>query len=138
MPLDASRLTGLRELLEKGQELVLLYQGQTGALNLTQESANKQLEVAGVERDLTLEAANSAYNKAEAKAGATRAAATAAANAAYSETVDAQRALLEAAQAEVTTAEHELRAVQQAIKTEYGYDTNLFPAAAAGNTIRVG
>ena len=138
MTLDPTLLRNLRQALSESEDLVLGFIAQTGALSKVQKEAEGKLAEAAKVRDIANAKAKADYDKVEGVAQEKRAAAEAAAATAYNAVAEVQNIALTGAQTALAEAEAALRVKQDDIKTEFGYDTNLFPSPVQGGMIRVG
>ena len=139
MALDPTRLRSLREALNKSEDLILAFQGQTGALNKAQSESAAQLRKAAATRDAAIAKAQAAYDLVEVDARKIREAEQAKATGAYNTVAKTQEARINEAAKALAEAEAALRNLQDSIRDEFGYNTNLFPTAGAvGSAIRIG
>jgi hypothetical protein len=113
--------------------------GQTGALNKAEEESAAQLSEAAKIRDAALAEALVVYDAVEIEAKAVLNAARADAARDYGVVATVYGAKVAEAAGALKQAEMALRKLQDEIRDEYGYNTNLFPSSGpAGSTIRVG
>jgi multidrug efflux pump subunit AcrA (membrane-fusion protein) len=139
MALDPSKLRSLRKALNQSEDLITAFMGQTGALNKAESESAAQLSEAAKIRDAALAKAQAAYDAVESKAKAVLNAARADAARDYTVVATAQGAKVAEAAGALKDAEAALRKLQDKIRDEYGYNTNLFPSSGpTGSTIRVG
>lgn len=140
MALDPSRMRGLRKALGKSEDLITAFIGQTGALNQAEQESTVQLSAAAKIRDAALAKGQAAYDAVESKAKADLDAARANATRDYTVVATVYGAKVEEAAGALKQAETALRKLQDEIRDEYGYNTNLFPTSSrgVGSTIKVG